>query len=74
YRPERYYYEVVECGRRIMLTGVVVFIFPNDAAQIAITILTTFFFFAVFEILSPYKSESDMWLSRGGHVIVFLSM
>ncbi|CAN0174738.1 unnamed protein product [Ectocarpus sp. 4 AP-2014] len=74
YRPKRFYYEVVECGRRILLTGVVVFIFPNDAAQIAITMLTAFFFFAVFEILSPYKSESDMWLSRGGHVIVFLSM
>ena len=74
YRPERFYYEVVECGRRILLTGVVVFIFPNTAAQIAITMLIAFFFFAVFEVLSPYTSESDMWLSRGGHVIVFLSM
>ena len=74
YRPERFYYEVIECGRRILLTGVVVFIFPNTAAQIAITMLIGFFFFAVFEVLSPYTSESDMWLSRGGHVIVFLSM
>ncbi|CAM9385517.1 unnamed protein product [Laminaria digitata] len=74
YRPERFYYEIVECGRRVMLTGVVVFIFPNDAAQIAITMLSTFVFLLFFEALSPYKSESDMWLSRGGHVIVFLSM
>ncbi|CAN0280989.1 unnamed protein product, partial [Scytosiphon promiscuus] len=74
YRPERFYYEVVECGRRIMLTGVVVFIFPNDAAQIAITMLISFFFFAVFDFLSPYTCESDMWLSRVGHVLVFLSM
>ncbi|CAM9214260.1 unnamed protein product, partial [Hapterophycus canaliculatus] len=74
YRPERFYYEVIECGRRIMLTSVVVFIFPNDAAQIAITMLIAFFFFAVFEALSPYESESDVWLSRGGHVIVFLSV
>ena len=74
YRPERFYYEVVECGRRIMLTGVVVFIFPNSAAQIAITMLFAFLFFVTFEILAPYKSASDMWLSRGGHVIVFLSM
>ncbi|CAM9384239.1 unnamed protein product [Ectocarpus fasciculatus] len=29
YRPERFYCEVVECGRRVMLTGVVVFIFPT---------------------------------------------
>ncbi|CAM9835026.1 unnamed protein product [Pylaiella littoralis] len=74
YRPERFYYEVVECGRRVMLTGVVVFIFPHDAAQIAITMLIAFFFSMVFEVLTPYKSASDMWLSRGGHVIVFLSM
>lgn len=74
YRPERFYYEVIECGRRIMLTGVVVFIYPNDAAQIAITILFAVFFFAVFDILSPYTSESDMWLSRGGQVTVFLSL
>eukprot|EP00903_Cladosiphon_okamuranus_P018351 g16883.t1 len=64
YRPERFYYEVVECGRRIMLTGVLVFIFPNDAAQIAITMLLAFFFFMVFEMLRPYASESDMWPSK----------
>lgn len=57
-----------------MLTGVVIFIFPNDAAQNAITILAALVFFSVFEMLSPYKSASDMWLSRGGHVTVFLSM
>lgn len=74
YRPERFYYEVIECGRRIMLTGVVVFIYPNDAAQIAITMLLAFFFLVLYEVLSPYASESDMWLSRGGHAIVFLSM
>ncbi|CAM9614990.1 unnamed protein product [Ectocarpus sp. 12 AP-2014] len=74
YKPERFYYEVVECGRRIMLTGVIVFIYPNDAAQIAITLLISSFFALVFEVLSPYKSESDTWLSRVGHVIVFLSM
>ena len=74
YRPERFYYEVVECGRRIMLTGVVVFIFPNSAAQIATTMLIAFSFFVVFEILAPYKSDFDIWLSRGGHILVFLSM
>ncbi|CAN0449495.1 unnamed protein product [Pylaiella littoralis] len=25
-------------------------------------------------MLRPYQSESDMWMCRGGHVIVFLSM
>ncbi|CAN0425996.1 unnamed protein product, partial [Ectocarpus sp. 12 AP-2014] len=74
HKPERFYYEVIECGCRIMLTGVVVFIYPNDAAQIAITILIAVCFFAVFDILSPYTSEFDVWLSRGGQAVVFLSM
>ncbi|CAB1105335.1 unnamed protein product [Ectocarpus sp. CCAP 1310/34] len=74
YRPERFYYEVIECGRRVLLTGVVVFIYPNTAAQVAVTILIAFFFLMVYEMLAPYRSDSDMWLSRGGHVIVFLSM
>lgn len=74
YRPSRFYYEIVEYGRRIVLTGVVIFIYPNDTAQIAITIVSTFFFFMVSEVLSPYKSASDTWLSRSGHVLIFFSM
>ncbi|CAN0406723.1 unnamed protein product, partial [Laminaria digitata] len=56
YRPSCCYYEVVECARRIMLTAVVVFKYPNDTAQIGITIVTSFLFFVVYEALSPYKS------------------
>eukprot|EP00903_Cladosiphon_okamuranus_P017290 g15932.t1 len=41
---------------------------------LTITMLIAFFFFGVFEVLSPYKSEPDMWLSRGGHALVFLTM
>ncbi|CAM9539354.1 unnamed protein product, partial [Laminaria digitata] len=74
YRPSRFYYEVIECARRIMLTGVVVFIYPNSTAQIAITIINSFFFFVVSEALSPYKAVSDTWLSRFGHVLIFFSM
>ncbi|CAN0442772.1 unnamed protein product, partial [Scytosiphon promiscuus] len=74
YRPDRFFYEIVEYGRRIMLTGVVVFIYPGDTAQIAITIVSTFFFFVVSEVLSPYESASDKWLSRSGHILIFFSM
>ncbi|CAN0451277.1 unnamed protein product, partial [Ascophyllum nodosum] len=30
YKPSRYYYEVIECGRRIALTGLVVFVYPGS--------------------------------------------
>lgn len=44
YKPYVFYYEVIECARRILLTGAVVFIFPNSAAQIAVTLMIAFAF------------------------------
>ena len=56
-----------------MLTGVVVFIFPGDAAQVAVTIVISFAFFVISEAARPYKSALDTWLSRSGHVVLFFS-
>lgn len=56
-----------------MLTSVVVFVYPGDAAQIAVTIVVNFIFFGVLEALSPYESRRDMWMSRAGHLVVFFS-
>lgn len=74
YKPNRFYYEVVECGRRVLLAAVVVFIYPNTAAQVAVTLVVAVFFLAVSEGLAPYKSRWNAWVSRMGHVIVFTSM
>ncbi|CAM9400274.1 unnamed protein product, partial [Choristocarpus tenellus] len=74
YKPDQYYYEVVESVRRIMLTGVVVFIYPNSAAQVAITFFLALGFLWLTEVLRPYQKESDAWLSRVGHFVVLSSM
>eukprot|EP00752_Nemacystus_decipiens_P008479 g7576.t1 len=74
YRPSVFYYEVIECGRRILLAGVVVFIYPNTAAQIAITLMMAAVFAMLSEGLTPYASRWDAWLNRLGHAVVFVSM
>ena len=74
YKPSVFYYEVIECGRRILLTGVVVFIYPNTAAQIAVTLILAFTFAMISEGLNPYVSIWDTWISRVGHIVVFVSM
>lgn len=74
YKPGRYYYEVIECGRRILLTGVVVFILPNTAGQIAVTLMIALFFVFVSEALAPYESRWDIWVNRTGHAVVSTSM
>lgn len=65
--------QVIECLRRIMLTGVVVFIFPGDAAQVAVTIVITFAFFVGSEVMRPNRTTADTLLSRVGHVVVLSS-
>lgn len=74
YRPDVCYYEVVECLRRVTLSGLVVFILPNSAGQIITTFLLSLLFFGIFMGLDPYEHPLDKWLDRIGHVIVMMSM
>ncbi|CAN0068490.1 unnamed protein product [Ascophyllum nodosum] len=74
YKPTVFYFEVVECARRVLLVGVVVFFNPNTVSQIAVTLILAFTFVVITEILDPYTSTWDTWLSRTGHVVVFFSV
>ena len=74
YKPSVYYFEVVECARRVLLTGVVVFFDPNTVSQIAMTLMFAFTFALISENLNPYASKWDTWLSRAGHVMIFTSV
>ena len=74
YKPQRFYYEVIECGRRVMLTGVIVFIYPNTAAQIAVTLAISVVFMIISEVLAPHESHWDAWITRMGHIVIFATM
>ena len=74
YKPSRYNYEVIECGRRIALTGLVVFIYPGSTAQVAIEALLAFVFSSLSEIIRPFAEPLDAWLYRSGTWVIFLSM
>ena len=74
YNPSSYYYEVVELGRRIVLTGVAVFVLPDSAEQVAIVLFFAVVFMFVSESISPFESKSDMWLYRWGNGIILSSM
>ena len=74
YKPGRFYYEVIECVRRIMLTGVVVFIYPDTAAQVAVTLMIAVVFLVVSVLLAPFVSKWDASLSLIGHGVIFTSV
>lgn len=74
YKPNRFYYELIECARQILLAGVVVFIFPNTTAQVEIALMTRACFMALSEMMAPYESVWDVWINRIGHALVFGSI
>ncbi|CAM9217775.1 unnamed protein product, partial [Laminaria digitata] len=71
--PDLYYYEVIECGRRILLTGVLIFISPSSATQAAMACIFAFGSLLGFELMRPHLDPADVWLYRLGCVIIFLS-
>lgn len=74
YKPSRFYYEVVECARRITLTGIAVFVLPNSPAQIAVVLLLAVVFLFISESMSPFTKSVDMGLYRWGNGIILASM
>ena len=74
YRPQRYYYEVVECGRRLALAGVSVLGAPNSPLQIAAALAVAASFFFVSECLSPFQRQADAGMYRWGNVVVLASI
>ena len=74
YKPSRYYYEVVECGRRISLSASSVFFFPESLNQIAIVLSLALVFLFVSESLSPFERNTDTNLYRWGNGVILASM
>lgn len=74
YKPSRYYYEVIEYGRRILLTGAAVFVPPQSPARIAIVSLLAITFLFISESLSPFVKGVEMGLYRWGNSVVLASM
>ena len=74
YKQSCFYYEVIECGRRITLTGLAAFIYPGSTAQVAIEALLAVAFVSISEILRPFNEPLDAWLYRSGTWVIFLSM
>eukprot|EP00903_Cladosiphon_okamuranus_P009052 g8654.t1 len=74
YRPCRYYYEVIECARRLLLTGCLVFILPNSAGQAGVACVLAVVTVCVFINLRPFYDNNDDRLYVLGCAIIFLSM
>ncbi|KAG5179621.1 hypothetical protein JKP88DRAFT_326159 [Tribonema minus] len=74
YRPEYYYWEVLECFRRLLLTGVLVFIRPGTPAQSAYACVFAYCSAVAYLRYAPHAGAADAAVYTGGASILFLSM
>ncbi|GMH71325.1 hypothetical protein TL16_g05623 [Triparma laevis f. inornata] len=75
YKPEFWYFEVIETVRRLCLTGVLSAVKPGSFSQLSIGLLMCIFFTTVFCKLEPYHESRDnkiAILSSWQLVLVFL--
>ena len=59
YRPETFYFEAVDCGRRLTLASAVGVLDADSAAAPVLGLLICFVFNYVFTEVSPYKKPED---------------
>ena len=62
--PDLCYYEVIECGRRRLLTGVLIYIAPQSPSQVAMACIFAFASLLGFEVMRPHMDPADSWLYR----------
>lgn len=73
FKPNVYYFEVIECLRRVLLTGAIVLIDPNSPVQVTFACLMAFVSLIVFELIRPHMDNVDTWLYRLGCIIIFIT-
>jgi hypothetical protein len=74
YKPALYYWEVIECLQRLLLTGTMVFIFANDTAYPAIACLLAASAVVLVLCWNPHTCSMDARIYVLGACIVFLSV
>jgi hypothetical protein len=74
YRKEAYWWEVVECLRRLALTGFLVFILPGTAGQAAVSCLLAIVSMVVFGMARPLTDWTDVASYWAGCLTLFISM
>ncbi len=55
---------MIECARRILLTGVLIFFAHGTAGQAAMACIFAFASLLGFELLRPHLDPADSWLYR----------
>ena len=74
YERHMWWWEVAECGRRLSLSGVLVFVDQGSASQIIVALVIAFFTSGFYIHLRPFERESDDDLAIVTQVSLFFTL
>ena len=73
YKPEFWYFEVVETARRISLTAVLSVTFPGSGSQVVFAIILSLIFKEIYSKLDPYADKKMAFTAELTSIQVFLT-
>ena len=74
YKPAYWYNELVEMGRKVILTAGLSMLTSKSAAQLLIGILVCFAHHTYLAACNPFLNRTDTWLSQGAGIQIFLTL
>jgi hypothetical protein len=74
YKPEYYYWEVVEMIRKLLLTGMIIFVDAGSTAQVFVACVVSFFFFSLQMACMPYEQPGNNHLKVAAEIQTFLTL
>jgi hypothetical protein len=73
YEEQFWYWEVVELVRKLMLTSIIIFFWPDSAMQLGAGLLMSLFFIVLYSSCRPYDSRGDDTLQLTCQIVIFFS-
>ena len=74
YKQELYFWETIECGRKLLLMGFAAFFQPGTLMQLMAVISLTVLYIATISKFEPYLNNSDNLLAINGQVMLFFTL
>jgi hypothetical protein len=74
YEPNMWWFEVFECFRRLMMTGMLIFVAPGSASQIVVAMLLSIAAIVAFVHWRPYFYEEDDDLAIACQLSIFFTI
>ena len=73
YDPKYWYWEFIECTRRLLLTAAISFFQPGSSTQMVVAMTLALIYVSLYAHYQPYLSRSDNVLSELGQWQIFIT-